>query len=125
MTMISDRVSETLNDPAQDLKLCQNNMNRITDSQLNGMVGRLNRLVGAPEQPYIGGKAQVGNYHLSHAYGGVCLNRMCNESGGVTCPLMSGHTTKRDCYDQIYSFIKGIETAFELVKVEIKEGSIA
>jgi hypothetical protein len=26
-------------------------------------------------------------------------------------PLMQGHTTKRDCYDQVYAFIKGIEYA--------------
>ena len=90
---------------------------RITDKHLEGMIARLNRLTNSPMVPYerIDGRcvAQIGNYHLSHAYGGVCLHRMCSEGGGVTTPLMGGHVTKRELYDQIYAFIKGIETAQE------------
>jgi hypothetical protein len=53
--------------------------------------------------------ANVGNFHLSSAYGGVALVQMVGSSGGISMPLMQGHTTKRDCYDQVYAFIKGIE----------------
>jgi hypothetical protein len=88
-------------------------MNRITESQLLNLIKRLNNLTGNPEQGYTetetGFKANVGNFYLSHAYGGVALMQMVNESGGCSMPLMQGHTTKRDCYDQIYAFIKGIE----------------
>jgi hypothetical protein len=87
--------------------------NRITDKHLKGMIDRLNRITNNPLVPYerIDGKlvAQIGCYHLSHAYGGVSLYRMCNEGGGVTDVFHSGHTTKRELYERIYAYIKGIE----------------
>jgi len=88
-------------------------MNRITDANLLNLIQRLNNLTGNPENCYTktdsGFKATKGSFHLSHAYGGVALMQMVNEGGGCSMPLMQGHTTKRDCYDQIYAFIKGIE----------------
>jgi len=90
-------------------------MNRVTESQLLSLVARLNNLTGNPVNSYTETEsnfvANVGNFHLSHAYGGVALMQMCNEGGGCSMPLMQGHTTKRDCYDQIYAFVKGIEYA--------------
>jgi hypothetical protein len=84
-------------------------MDRITEKQLQGMCDLLNRLTNSPDKPYIDGKAQIGNFHLSHAYGGVCLHRMHTSSGGVSDPFYCGHVTKRDLYNRIYSFIRGIE----------------
>ena len=84
-------------------------VNRITDKNLQAMCVRINRLMGAPMKPYIDGKAQIGNYHLSHAYGGVTLHCMQNESGGVSEPFMTGHVPKRELYNQMYAFIAGIE----------------
>lgn len=92
-------------------------MQRITDSMLEARVRRLNELTGSPQEPYsrVNGQnvANVGNFHLSHAYGGVCLHRMANESGGVRTPIISYHTTKRELYDRINSFLDGIEFAQE------------
>lgn len=85
-------------------------MNRVTDKQLQAIIDRLNRITGSPMAPYIDGKAQIGNFHLSHAYGGVCLHRMHNESGGVSSPLSTGHITKRELADLLYAFIAGIES---------------
>ena len=89
--------------------------NRITDKHLEGMIARLNRLTNSPTKPYerIDGRcvAQIGCYHLSHAYGGVALHRMYNEGGGVTTPLGGGHVPKRELYERIYAFIMGIEAA--------------
>lgn len=84
--------------------------NRITESQLQSIVDRLNRITGSPAAPYIDGKAQIGNYHLSHAYGGVCLHRMHNDGGGVSSPLSCGHTTKRELATMLYAFIAGINS---------------
>jgi hypothetical protein len=84
-------------------------MNRITDKYLEAIVDRLNRATGSPAAPYIDGKAQIGNYHISHAYGGVCLHRMHNESGGVSSPLSTGHITKRELAGLMHAFISGIE----------------
>jgi hypothetical protein len=52
----------------------------------------------------------IGNYHLSHAYGGVCLHRMHNDGGGCTAPLIGGHVPKRELAGLLSAFIAGIES---------------
>ena len=91
---------------------------RITLKHLEGMVNRLNRITGSPPAPYVKGEdgryhAQIGCYFLSQAYGGVQLVRMYSDGGGVSTPLMGGHISKREAYDQIYAFIRGIESQQE------------
>lgn len=90
---------------------------RITIDNLQAVVDRINRLTGSPATPWSRegdrNRANIGNYHLSHAYGGVCLHRMCNESGGVTTPLGLGHVPKRELYEQMHAFARGIEVALE------------
>lgn len=87
-------------------------MNRITDKHLQAKIDWLNKITSSPAAPYakVGDKhvAQIGCYHLSHAYGGVCLHRMHNESGGVSSPLSTGHITKRELAGLLDAFIKGI-----------------
>lgn len=85
--------------------------NRVTEKQLQAIVDRLNRITNSPAVPYIEGKAQIGNYHLSHAYGGVALHRMHNENGAASSPLSTGHITKRELQGLLYAFISGIESA--------------
>lgn len=93
---------------------------RITEKMLQHLCDRLNEATGSPMQPYSikpGAErhtANIGNYHISHAYGGVCLHRMMNEGGGVTCPLSHGHGPKRELYDQMWAMLRGIETAREM-----------
>jgi hypothetical protein len=84
-------------------------MQRITEAHLQAIVDRINRITGSPAEPYIDGKAQPGNYHISHAYGGVALHRMSNTSGGVSSPLSTGHIPKRELAALMYAFINGIE----------------
>ena len=88
-------------------------MTRITNKQLDAIADRLNKLTNSPASPYIDGKAQIGNYHISHANGGVCLHRMHNENGGVSSPLSSGHVTKRELASMLYAFIAGINFTVE------------
>jgi hypothetical protein len=88
---------------------------RITDKQLDAMCDRINRATGSPLVPWARNAdgrnvAQIGNYHISHAYGGVCLHRMHNAGGGVSSPLYSGHIPKRELYDQMFAFLMGIES---------------
>jgi len=83
---------------------------RVTEKHLQAIVDRLNRITNSPAAPYIEGKAQIGNYHLSHAYGGVCLHRMFNDGGGVSSPLSTGHITKRELQGLLHAFISGIES---------------
>ena len=93
-------------------------MNRITEKQLQAVVDRLNRITGSPLEPYAkeGDKyvAQIGNYHLSHAYGGACLHRMYNEGGGVTSPLSTGHVSKRELLGLLHAYVNGIESQQEV-----------
>lgn len=90
---------------------------RITIANLQAVVDRINRLTGSPSTPWRRegdrNRANIGNYHLSHAYGGVCLHRMANEGGGVTAPLGLGHVPKRELYEQLHAFARGIEAAQE------------
>ena len=90
--------------------------NRVTEAHLQAIVDRLNRLTDSPLEAYTRDetgrlRANVGNYHLSFAYGGVSLHRMANESGGVSTPLYSGHIPKRELAERLHAFIYGIQTA--------------
>ena len=84
-------------------------MQRITEAHLQAKIDRLNRITNSPAEPYTNGKANIGNFHLSHAYGGVCLHRMHNNGGGCTAPLIGGHVSKRELSGLLSAYIAGIE----------------
>lgn len=95
---------------------------RITEAHLQAVCDRINRMTKSPMEPWAldptKGKhvAQVGNYHISHAYGGVCLHRMVNEGGGVSSVLGYGHIPKRELYHAMQAFISGLCAAEEMRK---------
>ena len=86
---------------------------RISIKQLEQQVNYLNEITNQPATPWSRvdnrSRANIGNYHLSQAYGGVCLHQMANLGGGVTCPLSQGHIPKRELMDKLQAFIAGIE----------------
>ena len=86
---------------------------RISIKHLEATVLILNQVTNQPITPYSNadGKfvANVGNYHLSGAYGGYQLHQMANEGGGVRDALHCGYTTKTKLYDLICAYRKGIE----------------
>jgi hypothetical protein len=97
---------------------------RVTESQLQSIVDRLNRLTGNPAECYTKGEdgrlhANIGNYHLSFAYGGVALHQMVTDGGGVREPLYTGHIPKRELAERLYSFIYGIQTAQDATKTGV------
>lgn len=89
-------------------------MERITDRHLDGMCLRLNRLTGNPET-YATRKddgtmeIHVGHYHVDKAYGGNQLVQTCNAGGGVRNVLTGGFVTKRELYERLYAYLRGIE----------------
>ena len=92
---------------------------RITEKQLRSLVAYINDITGSPQEPYSKNsegnfKANIGNYHLDFAYGGVNLSRMANDGGGINQPLGGGFHTKRELYDKLQAFIRGIQTGKEL-----------
>jgi hypothetical protein len=87
---------------------------RITRKQLDALVARLNDITGSPTAAWTRHadgtlKANIGNYHISGAYGGVCLHRMMTDGGGVTTPLTCGHVPKRELFNQLRAYIDGLE----------------
>ena len=89
-------------------------MTRITIKDLECIVNRLNRMTASPATPYTRdaqGKfvANIGNYHISQAYGGVCLHRMVNTGGGVSDVLMCGHVPRRELQSAMFAYIRGME----------------
>jgi len=81
---------------------------RITLSDLENRLFDLNESRGTPLRPYSpsgdkGFRSNVGNYHLSQAYGGCNVHQIVNDVGGVKEPAGSGHVTKRECLKRINS----------------------
>ena len=90
-------------------------MKTVTLKTLEAVATRINVMTGSPLESYykVGERyvAQVGNYHLSGAYGGYALHRMHNLGGGVSDVFQCGHVSKRELLDRMYAFIAGYNTA--------------
>ena len=89
-------------------------MDRIKRSHLDGLIRAINRKTNSPESSYTRTKdgkftANIGNYHLSGAYGGVSLHRISNPGGGVEDVFSCGHVPKRDLYNRLRAFLEGLE----------------
>lgn len=86
-------------------------MTRVTRKDLEAIVARINRMTDSPAEPYRkeGDRyiANVGNYHLSGAYGGWALHQMGNESGGTRDVLQSGHVPARELQGLMFAYIAG------------------
>lgn len=85
---------------------------RITNAHLNGLCHWLNVCTGNPHtycQNTDTFTANVGHYYIDRAYGGVALCQVLNESGGVVDVLGSGHVTKRDLWNRMQAFSRGLE----------------
>ena len=91
-------------------------MQTITKKFLEAQIERLNIETNNPPAPYVrdGEKftAQLGNYHLSGAYGGYSLHRMETDGGGASDVFGSGHLTKRDLSARISAMMCGIHAAY-------------
>ena len=87
-------------------------MNRITQKDLEYLVKRINEATNSPETSYQttskGYKANIGNYHLDYAYGGVRLSQMMNEGGGIHVISSGGFGTKRELYNWMQAFLSGM-----------------
>ena len=72
---------------------------RITQKDLERIVLRINRALNRPETPYGKDengkfKANLGNFHISGAYGGVALEEIQTDGGGVRRVSTDGYGTK-------------------------------
>ena len=90
-------------------------MQRITQSNLEAVAARINCTIGAPLVSYTRGEdgklhANVGNYRISYNYGGAALHRMTDAAGGVD-DIFGGHMPKRELYEKMHAFLRGLEAA--------------
>ena len=90
---------------------------------LQSRIEFLNQITSNPPTPYsktADGKIQanLGNFHLSRAYGGVCVHQMQNDGGGITTPIFYGHISKREAFDRLNAFISGIDHARKIERGE-------
>jgi hypothetical protein len=91
---------------------------RITQKDLERIVLRINRALNRPETPYGKDengrfKANLGNFHISGAYGGVALEEVQTDGGGVRRVSTDGYGTKRQMYTWMTAFLSGIEVTAE------------
>jgi len=86
---------------------------RTTLAQIRLLIDELNKQLDRPLKPYIkeNGKytAQIGNFHLYHAYGAYGLHEMANEGGGIRETISLG--TKKELYTALHKLIQGVEIA--------------
>ena len=87
-------------------------MYRVTKKRLQSQVDYLNKLVGAAQEPYrqSDGKfcANVGTYLINYDYNQPQLQKLENESGGVSDPF-GYRGTKAEIDRMLSAFIRGIE----------------
>ena len=88
---------------------------RITRAHLDAKVATINSMTKSPTEPsrMVDGKwtANVGNYHLSGAYGGYSLHRMSNESGGVSDVFNCGHIPAKQLAALMSAYTAGLYDA--------------
>jgi len=113
---------------------------RYTMRDLEGLVDRLNREVGAEPKPYrdateaekaagFHGVGNVGTYHLMGAYGGQKLVQITNYGGGVRDVLGTGYVSKRELYRAISAYLDGIDAAatdshYSVAALQARAGTI-
>mgnify|MGYP003625220898 CR=1 FL=1 len=89
--------------------------NRITVAMLENVINSINDISKTPRKTYTKDKngkykSNIGNYHLSCAYGGFQLHKIVNNGGGISTPLYTGYTTKKELYLVLRSFLTGLES---------------
>jgi hypothetical protein len=91
---------------------------RITRAHLEAKAATINSMTKSPAESsrMVDGKyrANVGNYHISGSYGGYCLHRMANESGGVNDVFDTGHITARQLAALMSAYTAGLYDASKI-----------
>lgn len=91
---------------------------RITRAHLEAKAATINSMTKSPAEPYRKTDdkltANIGNYHISGAYGGYCLHRMSNESGGVFDVFNCGHIPARELAALMSAYTAGLYDATKI-----------
>lgn len=84
---------------------------RVSEKDLQNLVHYLNKLTNNPLDYTTDGKANIGHYYISSAYGGHNLMQLVYEGGASITPCGGGYYPKKECYERIDKFICGIQAA--------------
>ena len=88
---------------------------RITRAHLDAKANTINRMTNSPAESsrMVDGKrfSNIGNYHISCAYGGYCLHRMATEGGGVSDVFDCGHISARELAARMSAYMAGLYDA--------------
>lgn len=85
--------------------------NRVTEKMLQNMVDTINTTAGKPvDSDSVSYDELKANecYNLSGAYGGWRLEQYCADGGSRT--ITSGYEPKRQCLEQMQSFLSGMQS---------------
>lgn len=91
--------------------------NRITQKDLEHLVRRINETLNRPTDRYSKDettgryKSNIGNFHLSYAYGGAALEETKSDGGGVRRVSTGGYGTKRELYIWMSAYLAGLYTS--------------
>jgi hypothetical protein len=73
----------------------------------------INSATGSPATPYTrtetGLRANIGNFHISQGYGGVCVHRIANKDGGVTTPIWATYISKKAAESNMRAYLSGLD----------------
>ena len=86
---------------------------RITNKDLEQQAELLNYITGNEEQPCHwtpedGTIWHIGSFYIAGAYGGYKLLQVTNKGGGCIDALPTGYTTKKDLYNSMRCFERGL-----------------
>jgi hypothetical protein len=88
---------------------------RITRAFIDAKADTINRMTNSPVESsrMVDGKwtANVGNYHISCAYGGYSLHRMVTEGGGARDVFDCGHIPARQLAALMSAYTTGLYDA--------------
>lgn len=90
-------------------------MKRITLAMLESLVNQINIEAGTPLNytNKLTGKINIGHYHLDMAYGGHRLVQTVSEGGGIRTISTTGYTTKRELFNELHMFLRGLQAKNE------------
>jgi len=82
--------------------------NRISKSELDALVRRINELKNNHPMPYDTETRRwlVGAVYIQGAYGGFALEEVATDSGG-TRNVFGGYRPKRELYQLMHAYLKG------------------
>lgn len=86
---------------------------RITKRALDAVCNRINELTGNSVDAWtrVDGrnKANIGTYYIDKAYGGNKLVQICNDGGAIN-EITYGFVSKRELYNMMQAYLRGLET---------------